>query len=85
VKEKLDNCRMKDGKIDYRIVDNQDSAVPETGEHNFQWLELATRNQDGCSSPSCNNWNLNQTQGWRNWCSFTHKKDCRIVPMIDNY
>jgi hypothetical protein len=43
VKEKLDNCRMKDEKIDYRIVDNQDSAVPETGEHNFQWLELATR------------------------------------------
>jgi len=55
VKEKLDNCRMNDGKIDYRTVDNQDSAVPETGEHNFQWLELATRNQDGCSNPSCKN------------------------------
>jgi hypothetical protein len=39
-----DNCRMKDGKIGYRTADIQDGAIPEIGEHNFAWLELATRN-----------------------------------------
>jgi hypothetical protein len=55
VKKRLDNCRMKDGKISYRTADNQDGAVLEIGEHNFLWLELATRNQDGCFNPSCKN------------------------------
>jgi hypothetical protein len=59
MKKKLDNCRMKDGKIGYRTVDNQDGVVLEIGEHNFPWLELTTRNQDGCFSPGCKNWNLN--------------------------
>jgi 2,4-dienoyl-CoA reductase-like NADH-dependent reductase (Old Yellow Enzyme family) len=76
---------MKDGKIGYRIADNQDSAVPETGEHNFQWLELAMGNQDSCSSPGCKHWNHNQIPGWKNWFSFAHKKDCRIVPRMVNY
>jgi hypothetical protein len=81
----MDKRRMKDGTIGYQIVDNQDSAVPEIGEHNFPWLELATRNQDGRSSPGCKNWNLIRTQGWRNWSSFARMKDCRIVPKKDNY
>ena len=55
MKKRLDKRRMKDGKIGYQIVDNQDSAVPEIGEHNFPWLELAMRNQDGRSSPGCKN------------------------------
>jgi hypothetical protein len=41
------DCRMKDEKIGYRTADIQD------GEHNFSRLELATRNQNGCSSPGC--------------------------------
>jgi hypothetical protein len=53
MKKRLDNCRMKDGKIGYRTADNRDGAVLEIGEHNFPWLELATRNQDDCSSPGC--------------------------------
>jgi hypothetical protein len=85
VKKMLDNCRMKDGEIGYRTADNQDGAVLEIGEHNFPWLEVATRNQDGRSSPGCKNRNLNQIPGWRNWCSLAHKKDCRIVPRRDNY
>jgi hypothetical protein len=43
VKKKLNNCRMKDGKIGYRTADFQNGPVPEIGEHNFIWLELATR------------------------------------------
>jgi hypothetical protein len=46
---------MKDGKIGYRIADIQDGAVPKIREHNFQWLELATRNQNGCSGTGCKN------------------------------
>jgi hypothetical protein len=49
---------MKDGEL-------QNGAVHEIGEHNFSWLELATINQDGCSSPGCKNLNLIQTLGWR--------------------
>jgi hypothetical protein len=60
VRKKLDNCRMKDEKIGYRTADNQDGAVLKIGEHNFPWLELATRNQDDCSSPGCRNWDLHQ-------------------------
>jgi hypothetical protein len=55
VKKKLDNCRMKDVKIGCRTADNQDGAVLEIGEHNFTWLKLATRNQDGRSNPGCKN------------------------------
>jgi hypothetical protein len=43
VRKKLDNCRMKDGKIGCRTADNQDGAVLEIGENNFPCLELATR------------------------------------------
>jgi hypothetical protein len=53
----LVDLRMKDGKIMYRTADIQDSAIPEIGVHNFLWLELAKRNQDGCSSPGCKHWN----------------------------
>ena len=60
MKKRLDKRRMKDGKIGYQTVDNQDSAVPEIREHNFPWLELAMRNQDGRSSPGCKNWDLHQ-------------------------
>jgi hypothetical protein len=60
---KLDNYGMNDGKIGHRTADIQNDAVPKIGEHNFPWLELATRNQNGCSSPACKNWNLNRTPG----------------------
>jgi hypothetical protein len=69
----LNNCRMKDWKIGDRTVDIQDGAVHGIGEHNFPWLELATTNQNGCSSSGCKNYNLNQTSSWRNLCSFVHK------------
>jgi hypothetical protein len=82
---KSDKCRMKDGKIGHRTTDIQDGAVHGIGEHNFPWLELATRNQDSCSSPGCKNLNLIQTLGWRNWCSFAYMKNYRIVPRMDNY
>jgi hypothetical protein len=49
---------MNDGKFGYRIANIQDGAVHGIGEHNFPWLEFATRNQNGCSSPGCKNWNL---------------------------
>jgi hypothetical protein len=62
VKMKLDNYRMKDGKIGHRTADIQDDVVPEIGEHNLPWLELALRNQDGCSSQGCKNWNLIKSQ-----------------------
>jgi len=68
-----DNCRMKDWKIGDRTTDIQDGVDHGIGEHNFPWLELATRNQNGCSNPSCKNLNLNQTLGWRNLCSFVQK------------
>jgi len=79
------NCRMKDEKIGDRTTDIQDGAVHSIGEHNFLWLELAMRNQNGCSSSSCKNWNLIQTLGWRNCCSFAHMKNYRILPKMDNY
>jgi hypothetical protein len=60
------DCRMNDGKIGYRTVNIQDSTVHGIGEHNFSWLELATRNQDGYSSPDCKNLNLIRTLGRRN-------------------
>jgi hypothetical protein len=82
---KLDNYGMKDGKIDHRIADIQNDAIPEIGEHIFPWLELATRNQNGCSSPDGKNWNLNRTPGWRNLCSFARMENYRIVPRMDNY
>jgi hypothetical protein len=50
-----DNCRMKDWKIGDQTADNQDDAVHGIGEHNFSWLELATRNQNGCSNRGCKN------------------------------
>jgi len=50
-----DNCRMKDWKIDDQTANIQDGAVHVIGEHNFQWLELPMKNQNGCSSPSCKN------------------------------
>jgi hypothetical protein len=49
-----DNCRMNDGKIDDRTADIQDGVVHGIGERNL-WLELAMRNQNACSSPSCKN------------------------------
>jgi len=56
---------MKNGRLGFRTADIQDGAVHEIGEHNFLWLELATRNHDGCSSLGCKNLNLIQTLGWR--------------------
>jgi len=56
---------MKDGRLGFQIADIQDGAVHEIVEHNVPWLELATRNHDGCSSPGCKNLNLIQTLGWR--------------------
>jgi hypothetical protein len=44
------DCRMNEGKIGYRTANIQDGTVYGIGEHNFLWLELATRNQDDCSS-----------------------------------
>jgi hypothetical protein len=49
-------------KIGCRTVDNQDGAVHQLGEHNFLWHELATKNQNGCSSPNYKNLNLIQNQ-----------------------
>jgi hypothetical protein len=63
-----DNCRMNDVKIGYRTANIQDGAIHGIREHNFPWLELTTRNQNGCSNPSRENWNLNQTPSWRNLC-----------------
>jgi hypothetical protein len=37
---------MKDQGLGFRTADIQDGAVHEIGEHNFPWLELATRNLD---------------------------------------
>jgi hypothetical protein len=50
---KEEDYMMKDQGLVFRTTDIQDGAVHEIGEHNFSWLKLATRNQDGCSSPSC--------------------------------
>jgi hypothetical protein len=54
---------MKDEKIGDRTADIQDGTIHGIEEHNFPWLELAMRNQNGCSSPGCKNWNLIQTLG----------------------
>jgi len=54
------------GGLGFRTTDIQDGTVHEIGEHSFSWLELATRNQDGCSSPTGKNLNWVQTLGWRN-------------------
>jgi hypothetical protein len=43
------------------------------------------RNQIGYSSSGCKNWNLNHILDWRNWCSFAHMKNWKIVPRMDNY
>jgi hypothetical protein len=55
------DCRMKDEKISHRTANIQDGAVHGIGKHNLPWLELATRNQNGCSSLGCKNLNLIQT------------------------
>jgi hypothetical protein len=54
---------LKDGELVFQITDIHDGAIHEIGEHSFPWLELATRNQDGCSSLGCKNLNLIQTLG----------------------
>jgi hypothetical protein len=56
---------MKDGGLAFRTTDIQDGAVHEIREHNFPWLKLAKRNQDGCYSSGCKNLNLIQTLDWR--------------------
>jgi hypothetical protein len=76
---------MKDGGLGFRTANIKDGAIHEIVEYNFPWLELATRNQDGCSSPSCKNLNLIQTLSWRHCCSCAHIKNYRIVPRMDNY
>jgi hypothetical protein len=53
---------MKDEGLGFQTVDIPDSVVHEIEENNFPWLELAMRNQDGCSSLGCKNLNLIQTQ-----------------------
>ena len=75
---------MKDWKINYRIVDIQDGAVHKIGEHNFPQHELATRNQNNCSSLGCRNQNLIHTLDWKDWCSSAHLKNWKLVPMMDN-
>jgi hypothetical protein len=76
---------MKDEGLDFRTANIQDGVVHEIGKHNFPWLELATRNQNVCSSSGCKNLNLIQTLNWRNWCLFAHMKNYRIVSRMDNY
>jgi hypothetical protein len=56
---------MKDRVLGFQIADIQDDAVHEIVEHNFPWLELATRNQDSYSSMGCKNLDLIETLGWR--------------------
>jgi hypothetical protein len=67
------NCKMKDLKIGDQIADIQDGAVHGIREHNFLWLDLVMRNQNGCSNAGYKNLNLIQTPSWRNLCSFVHK------------
>jgi hypothetical protein len=57
---------MKEWNIGYQTANIQDGAVHEIGEHNFPWLELVTRNQNGCTSSGWENWNLIQTTSCRN-------------------
>jgi hypothetical protein len=57
------DCRINNGKIGYRTANIQHGIVHCIGEHNFLWLELATRNQNGCSSQGCKNLNLIRTLG----------------------
>jgi hypothetical protein len=54
---------MKDWKIGDRIEDIQDGVVHGIREHNFPWIEFSMKNQNGCSSPGCKNWNLIQIPG----------------------
>jgi hypothetical protein len=49
--EKNDHM-MKDEGLGFRTVDIQNGAVHQIGEHSFLWLELATINLDGWSSPT---------------------------------
>jgi hypothetical protein len=60
-----DDHMVKDRRLGFRTANIQDGAVHEIVEHNFPWLELVTRKQDGYSSPGCKNLNLIQTLGWR--------------------
>ena len=76
---------MKDLKKDYRTADIQNGAVCQIGEHNFPQHEIATKNQNGCSSLGYKNLNLIQTEGWRNWCSTTHTKNQKIVSNVDSH
>ena len=41
---------MKDLKKDYQTAGIQNGAVRQIGEHNFPQHEIATKNQNGCSS-----------------------------------
>ena len=75
---------MKDWKMNYWTADIQNGAVHKIGEYNFPQHELATRNQNGCSSLGCRNQNLIHTPDWKNWCSFAHVKNWKIVPVMDN-
>ena len=75
----------KDLKKDYQTTDIRNGAVRKIEEHNFLQHELATKNWNGCSSLGCKNLNLIQTQGQRNWCSFAHVKNWKIVPYVDNH
>ena len=52
---------MKDRKMDYRTADIQNGVVHKIREHNFPTHELATRNQNGCSSLGYKNLNMIQT------------------------
>ena len=76
---------MKDLKKDYRTADIWNGAVRKIGEHNFLQHELATKNQNGCSSLGYKNLNLIQTQVPRNQCSTAHAKNQKIVPNVDNH
>ena len=53
---------MNEWKMDYRTANIQNGAVHEIGEHNFMQHQLATRNQNGCSSLGCKYWSLIQTR-----------------------
>jgi hypothetical protein len=47
--------------MDDRTTDIQNGVVHKIGEQNFPYNELATRNQNGCSSSGYKNLNLIQT------------------------
>jgi hypothetical protein len=73
------DCMMKDEGIGYQTADSLNGAIHKVGEHNFSWLELATRNYNNYSSLGCKNWNLIQISSWRKKCSFAHKKNQKII------